>query len=87
MFTCINCIFIFHSLGPTVQYSSISIPVSGGILRWACDVAHMPMSRAPMYLLTCWVSNSRLTDCPQMSLGRLLVNALKSKGITKEFDE
>jgi len=59
------------------------------ILRWAGHVTRMPMgpmSRAPRQLLTGWVSNSRPIGCPQMTLGRTLGNALKSKGISKEFD-
>ena len=47
----------------------------------------MPMSRAPRQLLTAWVSHSRPTGCPQMTWGRALENALKSKGISREFDE
>jgi hypothetical protein len=57
------------------------------ILRWAGHVARMPMSRAPRQLLTGWVSHSRPIGCPQMTWGRTLENALKSKGISKEFDE
>ena len=57
------------------------------IVRWAGHVARMPMSRAPRQLLTSWVSLSRPIGCPQMTLGRTLENALKSKGISKEFDE
>jgi len=40
-----------------------------------------------MQLLTGWVSHSRPTGCPQMTWGRTLENALKSKGISKDFDE
>ena len=47
----------------------------------------MPMSQAPRQLLTGWVSHSRPIGCPQMTWGRTLENALKSKGISKEFDE
>jgi len=57
------------------------------ILRWAGHVARMPMSRAPRQLLTGWVSHSRPIGCPQMTWGRALENALKSKDISKEFDE
>ena len=57
------------------------------ILRWAGHVARMPMSRAPRQLLTGWVSHSRPIGCPQMTWGRTLKNALKSKGISKNFDE
>ena len=57
------------------------------ILRWAGRVARMPMSRAPRQLLTGWVSHSRPIDCPQMTWGRTLENALKSKDISKDFDE
>jgi len=56
-------------------------------LRWAGHVARMPMSRAPRQLLTGWVSHSRSTGCPQMTWGRTLENALRIKGISKEFDE
>ena len=56
-------------------------------LRWAGHVARMPMSRAPRLLLTGWVSHSRPIGCPQMTWGRALENALKSKDISKEFDE
>jgi len=57
------------------------------ILRWAGHVALIPMSRAPRQLLTGWVSHSQPIDCPQMTWGRTLENALKSKGISKDFDE
>ena len=57
------------------------------ILRWAGHVARMPMSRAPRQLLTGWVSHSRPVGCPQMTWGRTLENALKSKGISNDFDE
>jgi len=57
------------------------------ILRWAGHIARMPMSRAPRQSLTGWVSHSRPIGCPQMTWGRTLENALKSKGISKEFDE
>jgi len=40
-----------------------------------------------LQLLTGWVSHSRPFGCPQMTWGRTLENALKSKGISKEFDE
>ena len=56
-------------------------------LRWAGHVARMPMSWAPRQLLTGWVSHSRPTGRPQMTRGRTLENALKSKGILKDFDE
>ena len=56
-------------------------------LRWAGHVARMPMSRAPRKLLTSWVAHSRPAGCPQMTRGRTLENALKRKGISKEFDE
>jgi len=45
------------------------------------------MSRAPRQLLTGWVSHSRPIDFPRMTWGRTLENALKSKGISKDFDE
>ena len=57
------------------------------ILRWAGHVARMPMSRAPRQVLTGWISHSRPIGCPQMTWGRMLENALKSKGISKDFDE
>ena len=57
------------------------------ILRWAGHVARMPMSRALRQLLTGWVSHSRPIGCPQMTWGRTLENALKSKVISKDFDE
>ena len=57
------------------------------IFRWAGHVARMPMSRAPRQLLTGWVSHSRPIGCPQMTWGRTLENALKSKGISKDLDE
>ena len=47
----------------------------------------MPMSRAPRQLLTGWVSHSRPIGCPQVTWGRTLENALKSKGISKDFGE
>ena len=34
-----------------------------------------------------WVSHSRPVGCPQMTWGMMLENALKSKGISKDFDE
>jgi hypothetical protein len=43
--------------------------------------------RAPRQLLTGWVSHSRPIGCPQMTWGRTLENVLKSKGISKDFDE
>ena len=33
-----------------------------------------------------WVSHSRPVGCPQMTWGRTLENALKSKGISKDFE-
>ena len=57
------------------------------IPRWAGHVARMPMSRAPGQLLTGLVSHSRPIGCPQMTWGRTLENALKSKGIPKNFDD
>ena len=57
------------------------------ILRWAGHIARMPMSRAPRQLLTGWLSHSRPIGCPQMTWGRTLENALKSKGISKDLDE
>jgi len=63
-----------------------------GILRhdsWL-TYAH---DRAPRQLLTGWVSYSRPIGCPQMTRwttanwGRALENALKSKGILKDFVE
>ena len=56
------------------------------ILRCAGHVARMPMSRAPRQLLSGWVSYTRPIGCPQMTWGRTLENALKSKGISKDFD-
>jgi len=47
----------------------------------------MPISRAPRQLMTGWVSHSRPINCPQMNKGRTLENALKSEGVSKEFDE
>ena len=44
-------------------------------------------SRAPRQLLKTWVAHSRPAGCPQMTWGRALENALKLKGISKEFDE
>ena len=82
--------------GTTVQKASYGrhcwstikqTPCHNRILRWAGHVARMPMSRAPRQLLTCWVSHSRQIGCPQMTSGRTLENALKSKGISKDFDE
>ena len=45
------------------------------------------MSWAPKQLLTGWVSHSRPIGNPQMTWGRMLENALKIKGISKEFNE
>ena len=45
------------------------------------------MSWAPRQLLTGWVSHSRSIGYPQMTRGRTLENALKSRGILKEIDE
>ena len=57
-------------------------------LRWAGQVARIPMSRAaPRQLLTSWVAHSRPAGCPQMTWCRTLEIALKSKGISKELDE
>jgi len=56
-------------------------------LRWAGHVARVPISQAPRQLLTSWVAHSRPVGCPQMTWGRALENALKHKGISKEFDE
>ena len=55
--------------------------------EFAGHIARMPMSRAPRQLLTGWVSHSRPIGCPQMIWGSTLENALKSKGISKDFDE
>ena len=45
------------------------------------------MSRAPRQLLTSWVAHSRPVGCPQMTWGRTLENALKSRSVSKEFDK
>jgi len=47
----------------------------------------MTMSRAPRQLLTSWVSHSRPIGYRQMTWGRVLESALKSKGISKDFEE
>ena len=57
------------------------------LLRWAGHVPRMPMSRAPQQLLTSWVAYSRPADRPKMTWSTALENALKRKGISKEFDE
>jgi len=49
--------------------------------------AHEPGATAPRQLLTGWVSHSRPFGCPRMTWGRTLESALKSKGISKEFEE
>ena len=67
--------------------STVTCYFHNRILRWARHVARMPMSRAPRQLLTGWVSHSRPIGCPQMTWGRTLENALKSKGISKEFGD
>ena len=47
-----------------------------------CRGAHEPGATAVTDL-----SHSRPIGCPQMTWGRTLENALKSKGISKDFDE
>ena len=74
---------LFHRLG----LLDIGSYFYNRFLRWAGHVARMPMSRAPRQLLTSWVAHYRPVGCPQMTRGRTLENALKRKGISKEFDK
>jgi len=46
--------------------------------------AHAPGTTA---VVDSWVAHPRPVSCPQMTWGRALVNALASKGISKEFKE
>ena len=75
---------LFHRLG----LLGIDSYFYNWFLRWAGHVARMPMSWAPRQLLASLVAHSRPVGCPQMTWGsRTLENALKRKGISKEFDE
>jgi hypothetical protein len=55
--------------------------------RWAGHVSRMPPNRLPRMLLTGWVANSRPLGCPQMTWGRTLKKALRSKDLPTEFVE
>ena len=55
------------------------------ILRWAGHVARMSRVRLPRKLLTGWVAHPRPVGCPQMTWGRTLNKALKSKGVSCDF--
>lgn len=54
------------------------------LLRWAGHVVRMPMHRTPRMLLTGWVRHPRPSP-PEMTIGRTINNALKSKGISTNF--
>ena len=69
------------------QQIALSYVLNNSPEQVAGHVARMPMTRAPGQLLTCWVPHSRPIGCTQMTWGRTLENALKSKGISKNFDE
>lgn len=55
------------------------------LLRWVGHVARMKMSRMPRKLLTGWVNHKRPVGAPQMTYGRTVNKALKSKNITTTF--
>jgi len=57
------------------------------IFRWADHVSRIPMTRAPRQLLTGWVAFSRPNECPEMTWGRALKKALKSKELPINFKE
>lgn len=57
------------------------------LLRWAGHVSRMPPNRLPRMLLTGWVANPRPLGCPQMTWGRTLKKALRSKDLPTEFVE
>jgi hypothetical protein len=46
----------------------------------------MLMSQASRQIPAGWVSKTRPIGCPQITWGRVLENALKSKATSKEFD-
>ena len=46
------------------------------LLRWSGHVSRMPMTRAPLQLLTGWVAHPRPTGSPQMTSGRTLKKVL-----------
>ena len=54
-----------------------------GDVNWASQ----PHGKPVLGLIYLSLSHSRPICCPQMTWGRTLENALKSKGISKDFDE
>ncbi len=57
------------------------------LLRWAGHISRMPPNRLPRMLLTGWVANPRPLGCPQVTWGRTLKKALRSKDRPTEFVE
>jgi hypothetical protein len=57
------------------------------LLRWAGHIARMPMTRLPRMLLTGWVNNKRPVGGVNMTFGRTLNKALKSRGIPTNFSQ
>jgi hypothetical protein len=55
------------------------------LLRWVGHVARMPMDRMPRKLLTGWVNHKRPVGAPQMTYGRTVNKALKSKDLPTVF--
>ena len=55
------------------------------VLRWAGHAERIPMSRAPLQLLTGWVEHPRPVGCPQMTWSGTLKKALRRNGLPTEF--
>ncbi len=57
------------------------------LLRWAGNVARMPMDRMPRKHLTGRVEHARPIGCPKMAWGRTLNKALKSCDLPANFGQ
>ena len=55
------------------------------LLRWAGEIARMPMDRLPRRLMTCWVANPRPRGRPHMTWGATLKKALRAAGVSTKF--
>ena len=56
-------------------------------LRWAGNLARMPMTRLPRQFLTSWVNHPRPHGRPQYTYGHSLTKSLKRTGIPPVFKE
>ncbi len=71
----------FKSLFERLGVGSFDSYYNRRLLRWAGHVARMPMGRMLRKLLNGWVEHARPVRCPEMTRGRTLNKALKSKGL------